>query len=68
MKYTFPLAFSMNILTWAIIEFEDEFDYHIDRLKELIKHGVKWLSEANADHSKVKKMKMTSGFDLNTEV
>ena len=59
MKYTFPLAFSMNMLSWAVLEFEEEFDYHIDRVKELLKHGVKWLSETNAAHSKVKIKKVS---------
>lgn len=59
MKYTFPLAFSMNMLSWAVLEFEEEFDYHIDRVKELLKHGVQWLSETNAAHSKVKIKKVS---------
>ena len=53
MKYTFPLAHSLTMLCWSVLEFELSYDYHIDHMKDIIKHGIKWLMEANSESSKV---------------
>ena len=53
MKYTFPLAYSLTLICWSVLEFELSYDYHIDHLKDIIKHGINWLMEANSDTNKV---------------
>jgi endoglucanase len=53
MKYTFPLAYSMTLISWSLIEYELSFNHYGANLKEIIREGIRWLVEANSDSNKI---------------
>ena len=54
MKYTFPLAHSITLLAWSVIEFQESYGNHLDHVKDIIKHGIDWLMEANPSNAQNK--------------
>ena len=46
MKYSFPMAYSITMLAWSVIEFPTSYGEHLEEVKDIIKHGADWLHNA----------------------
>lgn len=49
MKFTFPMAFSMTMLSWGLIQYWETYEAigELDYAVETVKWGADWLLKAN---------------------
>lgn len=45
MKFTFPTAYTMTLLSWTVIEYHQKYDdiQELDHVKDIIKWGIAYL-------------------------